>query len=81
MTANSQQMFSLKLMLSVSGYAATTFDSGASLLSVAEALVPTAAREQFAMRPPLDDAPLLHGTHQRRRHERGATRLKRGRPG
>lgn len=33
---------SLKLMLSVSGYAATTFDSGASLLNVAEALVPGA---------------------------------------
>lgn len=33
---------SLKLMLSVSGYAATTFDSGAALLNVAEALVPGA---------------------------------------
>lgn len=32
----------LKLMLSVSGYAVTTFDSGASLLNVAEALVPGA---------------------------------------
>ena len=30
----------LKLMLSVSGYAVTTFDSGASLLNVVEALVP-----------------------------------------
>jgi two-component system response regulator FixJ len=33
---------SLKLMLSLSGYAVTTFDSGASLLHVAEALVPGA---------------------------------------
>jgi two-component system response regulator FixJ len=32
----------LKLMLTVSGYAVTTFDSGASLLNVAEALVPGA---------------------------------------
>lgn len=32
----------LKLMLSVSGYAVTTFESGASLLNVAEALVPGA---------------------------------------
>jgi two-component system response regulator FixJ len=32
----------LKLMLTVSGYAATVFDSGASLLDVAEALVPGA---------------------------------------
>jgi two-component system response regulator FixJ len=32
----------LKLMLSVTGYAVTTFDSGASLLNVVEALVPGA---------------------------------------
>jgi two-component system response regulator FixJ len=32
----------LKLMLTVSGYAVTTFDSGASLLNVAEALLPGA---------------------------------------
>jgi two-component system response regulator FixJ len=31
---------SLKLMLSISGYAVTIFDSGAALLNVAEALVP-----------------------------------------
>lgn len=43
----------LKLMLSVSGYAVTTFDSGASLLNVAEALVPGAVLLDIRM-PDMD---------------------------
>ncbi|MGZ8287263.1 MAG: response regulator transcription factor [Allosphingosinicella sp.] len=44
---------SLKLMLSVSGYAVTTFESGASLLNVAEALVPGAVLLDIRM-PDMD---------------------------
>lgn len=43
----------LKLMLSVSGYAVTTFDSGASLLHVADALVPGAVLLDIRM-PDMD---------------------------
>jgi two-component system response regulator FixJ len=43
----------LKLMLTVSGYAVTTFDSGASLLNVAEALVPGAVLLDIRM-PDMD---------------------------
>lgn len=43
----------LKLMLSVSGYAVTTFDSGASLLNVADALVPGAVLLDIRM-PDMD---------------------------
>lgn len=44
---------SLKLMLTVSGYAVTTFDSGGSLLNVAEALVPGAVLLDIRM-PDMD---------------------------
>ncbi|HET9639251.1 MAG TPA: response regulator [Allosphingosinicella sp.] len=43
----------LKMMLSVSGYAVTTFDSGASLLKVAEALEPGAVLLDIRM-PDMD---------------------------
>ena len=43
----------LKLMLGVSGYAVTTFDSGASLLNVAEAIVPGAVLLDIRM-PDMD---------------------------
>jgi two-component system response regulator FixJ len=56
---------SLKMMLSVSGYAATTFDSGASLLNVAEALVPGAVLLDLRM-PDMDGLQIQRSLAERR---------------